>query len=252
MISKIALITGANRGLGHSMARHLVDAGVNVIGTYNANQEQAHAAEHALKTDRAGLRMLRLDIADSAGFPDFKRQVVEILERDFGGGRIDYVVQNAGNIIHSRFVDTRPEQLDNQYLVHFKGPYLLTQTLLPLMRDGGRILNITTAATRFYLEGHGPYSAFKAATETISLYMAKELGERRITVNAIAPGAIATDFGNGLVRDDPATRRMLTEATPLGRVGEPDDIGAAVAALLDDRMGWVNGQRIEITGGQSL
>ncbi|MCQ8241655.1 SDR family NAD(P)-dependent oxidoreductase [Rhizosaccharibacter radicis] len=252
MSKKIAFITGANRGLGYSMARHLIGDGVEVIGTYHSNQEEAHAAERVLRGDNARLRMLRLDIADSASFPLIVTDVGRIVREELAGDALDYVVHNAGNIIHSRFPDTRAEQLDNQYAVHFKGPYLLSAALLPLIRDGGRILNVTTAATRFYLDDHGPYSAMKAATETATLYMAKELGHRRITVNAVAPGAIATDFGGGMVRDDAKVRQMLTEATPLGRVGEADDIGAAVAALLSDNMGWVNGQRIEITGGQSL
>ncbi|EFG84703.1 SDR family oxidoreductase [Novacetimonas hansenii] len=249
---KIALITGANRGIGYSIAKHLTDAGINVVGTYHANEDEAKAAEIALSHEKVKLRMLQLDIANHTSFTDFAQRVKALLANEFGLQGLNYVVQNAGNIIHTRFDAATSEQLDNQYNIHFKGPYLLTVALLPLLRDGGRILNITSAATRFYLTDHGPYSAMKAATEVISLYMAKELGERGITVNAVAPGAVASDFGGGLVRDDATVNKSLADITPLGRVGQPDDIGAAVRALLSDDMRWVNGQRIEVTGGQSL
>lgn len=249
---KIALITGANRGIGYSIARHLTDAGINVVGTYHANEDEAKAAEIALSHEKVKLRMLQLDIANHTSFTDFAQRVKALLANEFWLQGLNYVVQNAGNIIHTRFDAATSEQLDNQYNIHFKGPYLLTVALLPLLRDGGRILNITSAATRFYLTDHGPYSAMKAATEVISLYMAKELGERGITVNAVAPGAVASDFGGGLVRDDATVNKSLADITPLGRVGQPDDIGAAVRALLSDDMLWVNGQRIEVTGGQSL
>ncbi|AEI38421.1 SDR family NAD(P)-dependent oxidoreductase [Zymomonas mobilis] len=249
---KIAFITGANRGIGYSIAKHLIASGISVIGTYHANEGEAKAAEAALNNEDAKLRMLQLDIANHALFTDFAEQVKALLASEFGQQTLHYVVQNAGNIIHTRFDAATSEQLDNQYNIHFKGPYLLTVALLPLIRDGGRILNITSAATRFYLTDHGPYAAMKAATEVISLYMAKELGTRDITVNTVAPGAVASDFGGGLVRDDAEINKGLAEITPLGRVGQPNDIGAAVRALLSDDMHWVNGQRIEVTGGQSL
>ncbi|OUJ04837.1 SDR family NAD(P)-dependent oxidoreductase [Acetobacter malorum] len=247
-----ALVTGANRGIGYSIAKHLIAAGVDVIGTYHTNEAEAKSAEEALSTDAAKLRMLPLDISDHTTFPTFTAHVRKLLEEDLTQTTLKYIVQNAGNIIHTCFDMATPEQLDNQYTIHFKGPYLLTVALLPFLCNGGHILNITSAATRFYLPDHGPYSAMKGATEVISLYMAKELGERRITVNAVAPGAIASDFGGGLVRDNAEVNNSLAEITPLGRVGQPDDIGAAVAALLSDNMQWVNGQRIEVTGGQSL
>lgn len=250
--SKIAFITGANRGIGYSIAKHLTASGINVIGTYHANKDEAKAAETALSNEGAKLRMLQLDIANHASFRDFAERIKTLLANEFGQKGLNYVVQNAGNIIHTRFDVATSEQLDNQYNIHFKGPYLLTVALLPLIRNSGRILNITSAATRFYLTDHGPYAAMKAATEVISLYMAKELGARGITVNAVAPGAVASDFGGGLVRDDATVNKSLAEITPLGRVGQPDDIGSAVRALLSDDMHWVNGQRIEVTGGQSL
>lgn len=249
---KIAFITGANRGIGYSIAKHLIGSGISVIGTYHANEDEAKTAESDLSNENAKLRMLKLDIANHTSFMDFAEQTKRLLKSEFGQQTLHYVVQNAGNIIHTRFDAATSEQLDNQYNIHFKGPYLLTVAILPLISDGGRILNITSAATRFYLTDHGPYSAMKAATEVISLYMAKELGTRGITVNAVAPGAVASDFGAGLVRDDAAINKSLADITPLGRVGQPDDIGAAVHALLSDDMRWVNGQRIEVTGGQSL
>lgn len=247
-----ALVTGANRGIGYSIAKHLIAAGIDVLGTYLTNEAEAKAAEAALSTENSKLRMLKLDISDHTTFATFALQVKKLLDEDFSQATLKYIVQNAGNIIHTRFDAATAEQLDNQYNIHFKGPYLLTAALLPLLCDGGHILNITSAATRFYIPDHGPYSAMKGATEVISLYMAKELGERRITVNAVAPGAIASDFGGGLVRDNAEVNNSLAEITPLGRVGQPDDIGSAVAALLSNNMRWVNGQRIEVTGGQSL
>lgn len=250
--SKIAFVTGANRGIGYSIVKHLIASGINVIGTYHTNEAEAKIAEAALDGESAKLRMLRLDIANHTSFADFSEQVKTLLSSEFEQKTLHYVIQNAGNIVHTRCDAATPEQLDNQYNIHFKGPYLLTVALLPLIRDGGHILNITSAATRFYLPDHGPYAAMKAATEVVSLYMAKELGERGITVNAVAPGAVASDFGGGLVRDDATINQSLAEITPLGRVGQPDDIGAAVRALLSDDMRWVNGQRIEVTGGQSL
>ena len=252
MADKIAFITGANRGLGRSMAQHLATAGIDVVGTYFSNQTEAQAAERELGGGSARVRMLQLDIGDAATFAAFARTLAETLSRDFGRHDIDYVVQNAGNIVPGRFDEVDGEGIDSQYRIHFKGPYLLNVALLPMIKRGGRILNVSSAATRFYLKDHGPYSAMKAATEVISLYMAKELGERRITVNSIAPGAIETDFGQGAVRDNAELNRVFAEATPLGRVGLPGDIGAAVVALLSDNLGWLNGQRIELTGGQSL
>ena len=218
-ISKIAFVTGANRGIGYSIAKHLTAAGISVIGTYHANELEAKAAETALSHEKAKLRMLQLDIANHASYTNFAKQIKALLTNEFGQQTLNYVVQNAGNMVHTRVDTATSEQLDNQYSIHFKGPYLLTVALLPLIRDGGRILNITSAATRFYLTDHGPYSAMKAATEVVSLYMAKELGERGITVNAVALGAIASDFGGGLVRDDATINKSLVHTTPLGRFG---------------------------------
>ncbi|AMV48276.1 SDR family NAD(P)-dependent oxidoreductase [Paraburkholderia caribensis] len=252
MLNKVALVTGASRGLGRSIATHLARSGVGIIGTYFSSKE---AADHVARdiADMGGKAvMLRLDIGAPASLPDFEAAVQTVLGESFGRADLDFVVQNAGDGILKSFNDTNGDDLDRIYNVHFKGPYLLNRALVPMIARGGRILNVSSAATRFYLENHGAYAAMKAATEVITLYMAKELGERRVTVNVIAPGAIETDFANGVVRDNPDVNRIFSAATPLGRVGIPDDIGAAVNALLSDGFGWLNGQRIELTGGQSL
>lgn len=193
----VALVTGANRGIGYSIAKYLIAAGIDVIGTYYTNEAEARAAETELSTDKAKLHMLKLDISDYTTFATFTAQIRKLLDEELAGATLKYIVQNAGNIIHTRFDAATPEQLDNQYNIHFKGPYLLTVALLPLICDGGRILNITSAATRFYLPDHGPYSAMKGATEVISLYMAKELGSAALPLMLWHPALLLRTLAVG-------------------------------------------------------
>ncbi|MEE9101794.1 SDR family oxidoreductase [Pseudomonas nitroreducens] len=252
MTRKIALITGASRGLGRNAALHLAAAGVDIIGTYRsqANEAQAVAAEIEQRGGRA--LMLSLDVADSASFDAFVQQVRDGLRDTFGRDRFDFLLNNAGIGIHAAFAETTEEQFDQLVNIQFKGPFFLTQKLLPLIADGGRILNVSTGLTRFALPGYAAYAAMKGAMEVLTKYQAKELGARGIGVNIIAPGAIETDFGGGLVRDNAEINRQIASNTALGRVGLPDDIGGAIATLFADGSRWINGQRVEASGGMFL
>jgi NAD(P)-dependent dehydrogenase (short-subunit alcohol dehydrogenase family) len=249
---RIALITGASRGLGRSAALHLADAGVDIVLTYLGNEAAAQEVVAAIGAKGRRAVALRLDMADSAAFPAFADQLRRTLQQDFGRDNIDYLVNNAGTGEHARFADTTEAQLDLMYKIHLKGTFLLTQALLPLIADGGRIVNTSSGLTRFTLPGYAAYAAMKGGVEVLTRFMAKELGARSIAVNTIAPGAIETDFGGGAVRDNAELNTMIAQQTALGRVGLPDDIGAAVAALLSDANGWLNAQRVEVSGGIAI
>lgn len=249
---KTVLITGASRGLGASAARHLARAGIGVIGTYlhNAAAADAVAAEIGAGGGRAA--MLPLDARRAEGFDDFADRLRSTLASVFATDRLDNLVNNAGTAVHAPFAETTAEQLDDTVALQLRAPFLLSQAVLPLMGDGGRILNVSSGLARFVGPGYAAYAMTKGGIEVLTRYMAAELGPRGIRVNVIAPGAIATDFGGGVVRDDAGVNRMIAGVTALGRVGEPDDIGAAVAALLSGGLDWASGARIEVSGGQQL
>jgi NAD(P)-dependent dehydrogenase (short-subunit alcohol dehydrogenase family) len=251
MTRKIALITGGSRGLGRSATAHLAARGVDVLFTYRSRREDAEAVVAAI--EEAGVRgaALPLDVGDSTAFPAFARAVCEQLAR-WDVQRLNFLVNNAGIGIHAPFAQTTESQFDELVRVHLKGPFFLTQTLLPLLADGASIVNVSSGLARFTMPGYAAYAAMKGAVEVLTRYQAKELGVRRIRVNTLAPGAIETDFGGGVVRDNAAMNQQLAAQTALGRVGLPDDIGAAVAALLCADMDWVNGQRVEASGGMFL
>jgi NAD(P)-dependent dehydrogenase (short-subunit alcohol dehydrogenase family) len=248
----IALITGGSRGLGRSMALHLAERGVDIIFTYRAAAAEAAAVRERIQGFGRKAVALALDVADSASFDAFGTAVAAELERTWGRKQLDYLVNNAGIGLQASIAETTPAQLDEIYNVHFKAPFLLTQRLLPLIADGGRIINISSGLARMTIPGSAAYGAMKAAVETLTRYMAKELGPRKITANVVAPGAIATDFSGGLVRDNPEMSQRIASMTALGRVGQPDDVGGVVAMLLSPESGWINGQRIEVSGGQGL
>lgn len=248
----IAFITGGSRGLGRNMAQHLAAKGVDIIVTYRAQKDEADALVRELQTAGRKAAALKLDVTDIASFPAFATEFTAVLAQTFGRTDFDYLVNNAGAGLSTSIADATIEQFDEMMNMHLKGPFFLTQKLLPLIKDGGRILNISTGLTRFSYPGFAPYAIMKTGIETFSRYLAQELGPRRITVNTLAPGAIATDFGGGAVRDNPEYNQMLAAQTALGRVGLPDDIGGAVAALLTGDAGWLNGQRIEASGGFRL
>lgn len=248
---RVALVTGGSQGIGASMARHLLHAGIGVIGTYNRNKKGADAIIAAAAAIGGRAAVLPLDAGDDGAYGAFAEAVAAVLP-EFGVERLDYLVNNAGVSTHALFADTSQDQFDDLIRVNLKSPFFLTQALLPLIADGGRILNVSSGLTRSTLPGQSVYAATKAALEVLTRYQAKELGERGIRVNVIVPGAVATSFAGGAIRDDENLRARLVASIPLGRVGEADDIGAAVPALLSDGFGWANGARIDLTGGELL
>jgi len=249
---KIAVITGASRGLGKSMALHLASRGVGIVGTYHSKRDEADAVASEIQLRGSYARMVQLDVGSSAALDAFAQALPAILKDGFERSDFDYLVNNAGTGLHAPILQTSEAQLDQLFAIHVKAPFLLTQKLFPLIADGGSVLNVSSGLARFTIPGIGAYAMMKGAIEVLTRYMAKEFGERKITVNAIAPGAIATDFSGGVVRDNPEMNKMVAASIPLGRVGLPDDIGAAVAALLSDAGKWINGTRIEVSGGQNL
>lgn len=250
--TRIALITGANRGLGRSMALHLAEAGVDVIGTYRNNGDEAAAVVRELEQRGRKAAMLQLNVSSTAEFAPFADELKKTLASKFGRETFDFLVNNAGSALYAPIAEVTEAQFDEAVNVHFKGVVFLTQRLLPLIADGGRILNVSSGLARMTFPGSAIYAANKSAIETFTRYLAKELGPRRITANVIAPGAIETDFGNGRVRDNPEINKQVAAITALGRVGLPDDVGLAVAGLLSEGARWINGQRIEVSGGQGL
>lgn len=252
MDSKIAVITGASRGLGRSMALHLAAQGVDVVGTYRSNEGEAARVAREVEARGRRVVMLPLDTAETSTFAAFATRVESVLGETFGRRSFDHLVNNAGMGVHAAAADTTEAQFDELYAVHLRGPFFLTQCLLPLIADGGRILNVSSGLARFALPGYAAYASMKGGVEVMTRYLAQELGPRGITVNTVAPGAIETDFGGGVVRDVAAVNQRIAAATALGRVGLPDDVGAAVAALLSEGGRWITGQRIEVSGGQNL
>lgn len=252
MTTRIALITGSSRGLGRNTALHLARQGTDVIVTYQRNATEAATVVREIEQLGRRAIALPLDVGRSAGFADFVQQVREALREHWQRERFDLLVNNAGIGAHAAFSETTEAQFELLFNVHLKGAFFLTQQLLPLIEDGGRILNVSSGLTRMTLPGYAAYASMKAAVEVLTRYLAKELGPRRIAVNVIAPGAIETDFGGGAVRDNAQLNAFIASQTALGRVGQPDDIGAAVAALLQPGTAWMTGQRIEVSGGQML
>ena len=246
---KIALVTGSSRGLGRNMVQHLARQGVDTVITYRRNRAEAETLAAEVHASGATAAVLQLDVADSASFAAFAQALKAVLKTQWQRERFDCLVNNAGIGVYASFADTSEAQFDELFRIHLKGPYFLTQALLPLISDGGRILNVSSGLARFSMPGFAAYAAMKGGVEVLTRYMAAEFGARGIRVNTLAPGAIETDFGGGLVRDTPEVNQHLAALTALGRVGLPDDIGGAVAALLADGSGWINGQRIEVAGG---
>jgi NAD(P)-dependent dehydrogenase (short-subunit alcohol dehydrogenase family) len=250
--TQIALITGGSRGLGRNTALSLARNGVDSIITYQSNA--AAASETVAEIERLGRKAvaLPLDAGKVASFPAFAAEVKRALAETWGAERFDFLVNNAGTGLYAPFAQTTEAQFDALVDVHFKGVFFLTQTLLPLINDGGRIVNISSGLARFAFAGSSAYASMKGAIEVLTRYLAVELGPRGIAVNTVAPGAIATDFGGGRVRDDAGLNKHVASVTALGRAGLPDDIGPAIASLLSDANRWVNAQRIEISGGMML
>lgn len=252
MNRKIALITGASRGLGKNAALHLAAQGVAIIGTYRSNKAEADNVVQEIESSGGKAVMLQLDVGNSAEFARFAEKLTHVLNSKFNVDRIDFLINNAGIGMHTLIEETTEAQFDDMMNIHLKGPFFLTQKLLPLIADGGRILNVSSGLARFSFPGHAAYAMMKGGIEVMTRYMAKEFGARGIRVNTIAPGAIATDFGGGAVRDNKDVNDQIASVTALGRAGLPDDIGGAIAMLLSEGSGWVNAQRIEVSGGMCI
>ncbi len=252
MTAPIALITGGSRGLGKNIAQHLARKGSDLIITWHSKSAEAEAVAGEARSLGRKAVALQLDASDTRAFPAFAGQVKAALKETWQRERFDHLVNNAGTALYAPFAETTEEQFDAAMNVHFKGVYFLTQKLLPLLNDGGRIVNVSSGLARFSLPGSSAYGSMKGAVEVLTRYLAKELGPRKISVNTVAPGAIETDFGGGRVRDNPEMNKMVAANTALGRAGLPDDVGAAVAALLEPGCGWINAQRIEVSGGMFI
>jgi len=251
-VNKIALITGGSRGLGKNMAVSLAQKGNDVIITYNSKKEEALAVVAQIEALGQKAAALQLNTGQIGRFDEFTTELANVLEDTFGAAKFDFLVNNAGVGIHQPFAEYTEANFDTLLNIHFKGVFFLTQKLLPLINDGGRIINLSSGLARFSMAGYSAYGAMKGAIETLSRYLAVELGSRGIAVNVVAPGAIETDFGGGMVRDNEQLNKHVASITALGRVGLPNDIGGVVAFLCSDDARWINGQRIEVSGGMNL
>lgn len=254
--ARVVLITGGSRGLGRSMALALARQGSDVVFTYRSRAAEAAAVVAEIEALGRRAMAFELDVGVptgmSARFADFAATLRAALAARWQVDGLDALVNNAGVGLHAGIADTEEAQFDLLFNLHLKGVFFLTQALLPLLREGSRILNLSSGLTRFALPGYAAYASMKGGVEVLTRYLAKELGPRGIAVNVLAPGAIETDFGGGAVRDNPELNRFVAGQTALGRVGRPEDIGALVAALLAPGCAWVNAQRIEASGGMFL
>jgi NAD(P)-dependent dehydrogenase (short-subunit alcohol dehydrogenase family) len=252
MTLKIGLITGASRGLGKSTALAMAKQGIDVVLTYHSQKEAAEAVVAEIVAMGRKAVALQLDVADASNFVGFANQVSGILKSNWQRDHLDFLVNNAGTGIHAAFTETTEAMFDQMVNIQLKSVFFLTQKLLPLINDGGRIVNISSGLARFALPGYSAYAAMKGGIEVLTRFMAKELGPRKITVNTVAPGAIETDFGGGAVRDNKDINDYIASQTALGRVGVTEDIGPMIASLLSENNRWVNAQRIEVSGGMYI
>jgi len=250
--SKIALVTGGSRGLGRNMAISLAKKGIDVVFTYNSNKQKADEVVAEIQSLGQKAMAFQLDTSNVKVFDEFFKQVTASLKEQTGSTNFDFLINNAGTALYAPFAETTEVQFDDVMNIHYKGVFFLTQKALPFINDGGRIINISSGLARFSLPGSSAYGAMKGAIEVLTRYLAKELGSRGIAANIVAPGAIETDFGNGHVRDNKDLNEQIAGLTALGRVGLPDDIGGVVAFLCTEDARWINGQRIEVSGGVSL
>lgn len=252
MTQRIALVTGGSHGLGKNAVLKLAAKGTDILLTYHSNRQAALDVVAEIEQKGVKAAALALNVGDISSFDAFASEVAQVLAQKWGRTTFDYLLNNAGIGLNVHFAETSEAQFDELMNIQFKGPFFLTQRLLPLLQDGGRILNVSSGLARFALPGYAAYAAMKGAMEVLTRYQAKELGGRGISVNIIAPGAIETDFGGGVVRDNAEVNRHIAAQTALGRVGLPDDIGDAIAALLSDELAWMNAQRVEVSGGMFL
>jgi len=250
--NKIAMVTGGSRGLGKNAAIKIASKGIGVILTYQSKKEEADATVNEIKALGVPAAAIQLNVGDAKTFDAFFSEVKSVLKSVFNAEKFDFLINNAGIGIHASFADTTEEQFDALVNIHYKGAFFLTQKALPLLNDGSGIINISSGLARFATPGYAAYAAMKGAIETLTRYQAKELGARGIRSNVVAPGAIETDFGGGMVRDNDQINAAIAANTALGRVGLPDDIGGVVAFLCTEEAKWINAQRIEASGGMFL
>ncbi len=250
--NKTALITGGSRGLGKNMSIALAKKGTDVILTYNSNQKAADEVVSEIQSMGRKAAAFQLDTSKVKSFDNFMKQIAEYLKEQNGSPNFDFLINNAGTALYAPVTDVTEEQMDDIFNIHYKGVFFLTQKALPFMNDNGAIINISSGLTRIIYPGSSVYGSLKAAVETLTRYLAKELGARKIRANVVAPGAIETDFGGGRTRDNKDINAHISSLTALGRVGLPDDIGGVVAFLCTEDAYWINGQRIEVSGGQAL
>ncbi len=250
--NKIALVTGGSRGLGKNAALKIAAKGLGVIVTYQSKKEEAEATVNEIKALGVPAAAIQLNVGESKTFEAFFTEVKGVLKSVFNAEKFDFLINNAGIGIHASFADTTEEQFDALLNIHYKGAFFLTQKALPLLNDGSGIINVSSGLARFATPGYAAYASMKGAMETLTKYQAKELGARGIRSNIIAPGAIETDFGGGVVRDNDQLNAGIAANTALGRVGLPDDIGGVVAFLCTEDARWINAQRIEASGGMFL
>ena len=247
--NKTVLVTGGSRGLGKDMALALAGKGFNVALTYHSKKEEAGKVVAEIEATGVKALALQLDVSKTESFDGFVQQLTTALQNGFGTNKLDALVNNAGVGVHAGFETTTAADFDSMVNIHLKAPFFLTQKLVPHLNGGGSIVNVSSGLTRFSFPGYAAYATMKGGVETLTKYMAKELGEKKIRVNVLAPGAIETDFGGGAVRDNEALNQQIASLTALGRVGLPDDIGSVVAFLCSDESKWVNAQRLEVAGG---
>lgn len=249
---KIALVTGGSRGLGKNMAIAIAKKDIDVVFTYNSNKEAADAVVKEIEALGQKAKAFQLDTSNTSLFDGFIKDTTAYLSQEYGKPNFDFLINNAGTALYVPITDATEKQMDDIYDIHFKGVFFLTQKALPFINNGGGIVNISSGLTRIVYPGSAIYGSIKTAIETLTKYMAKELGSRKIRVNVVAPGAIETDFGGGRVRDNKEINDQIAGFTALGRVGLPDDIGGVIAFLCTDDAGWINAQRIEVSGGQAI
>ncbi|GEN74831.1 SDR family NAD(P)-dependent oxidoreductase [Chryseobacterium hagamense] len=250
--TKIALVTGGSRGLGKNSALKIAQKGLDVIITYHSNKEEAENTVAEIQALGRKAIAYQLDTRNVNSFDALVKTLGDHLEQNTGSRNIDFLVNNAGTALYAPIPEVTEEQLDEIVDIHFKGVFFLTQKFLPFINEGGGIINVSSGLARFALPGSSVYGSVKAAVDMLTRYQAKELGIRKIKSNVVAPGAIETDFGGGRTRDDGQVNAMVAGATALGRAGLPDDIGGVVAFLCTEDAGWINGQRIEASGGMFL
>lgn len=250
--SKTALVTGGSRGLGRNMAISIARKGIDVVLTYKTNKQEADKVVAEIRSLGQNAAAFQLDASNVQSFDAFLQNVTEYLKTNSGTGSFDFLINNAGTALYASFAETTEEQFDTALNIHYKGVFFLTQKSLPFMNDGGRIINISSGLARFSFPGSSAYGSMKGAIEVLTRYLAKELGSRGIAANVVAPGAIETDFGGGHVRDNEEVNAQIAGFTALGRVGLPDDIGGVVSFLCTEDAKWINGQRIEVSGGMGL